>query len=140
MNFQGASKHAKRMRSLSGPGAMRLLSKALFVAGDTVRVAAQIKITEGAVSGKNHVASKPGEAPNQDTGVLGNNIEVEQPQDFTVEVVSKAPYARALEFGTSRVAERPYMRPAREETRDEIQKLFERVKREIIRRSGDGRL
>lgn len=135
MTVEGADRHAQRLRRFSEPGALRFISKALFVAGDKVRVAAQISITEGSVSGKNHVPSKPGEPPNQDTGVLGNNIEVTQPSDFEVEISSNAPYSSALEFGTSRVQARPFMRPAIENTKDDVQKLISRAVAHVVKNS-----
>lgn len=120
---RGSDAHLRRLRNLASPATMRNISRALFVGGNKVQVAAQIKITTGAVSGRDHVPSRPGEAPNQDSGVLANNIETTQPEPFTVEVSSNAPYAAPLEFGTSRMAERPYMRPARDETKPEVIRL-----------------
>ena len=65
---------------------------------------AQTSITEGAVSGAGHIPSDPGEAPNNDTGVLANNIETLETGPLKVTVSSNAPYAAALEFGSSREA------------------------------------
>lgn len=91
---------------------VQAVTQALFVFGNRIQVAAQTSITDGAVSGKNHVPSLPGQPPNQDTGVLANNIETLLVGPLHVEVQSKAPYAVFQEFGTSKMAERPYMRPA----------------------------
>lgn len=60
-----------------------------------------------------HRASAPGEPPASDTGRLVNSIRTDY--DFgslrgTVE--ASTDYAAYLEFGTSRMAARPYMRPA----------------------------
>ena len=109
---RGASAHSSRLKALSGPTATRLVGRALFAAGNEVQVEAQLSITRGAVSGKGHVASKPGEAPNADTHFLADQIETVQTGPLVVEVTSKAPYSAALEFGTSKMAERPFMRPA----------------------------
>lgn len=120
----GAKKVSDRLRRLSGPELTREVGQALYAAGKQIEVEAQLSITRGAVSGKNHVPSKPGDPPNQDTGVLGNNIETVQVTPLRVEVSSNAPYAAALEFGTSKMAERPYMRPAVRKTRSKVSELI----------------
>lgn len=109
---------------MTGAGAERFIGQALFVAGETIQVEAQISITTGAVSGKGHVASAPGEAPNADTHRLADNIETVQPAPLRVEVSSNAPYSAALEFGTSKMAERPFMRPAVAKKRKEVTDLL----------------
>ena len=100
----GAKAHIARLKKLSGPGMVREVGAALFAAGERIQVEAQIGISSGSVSGKNHTPSAPGEYPNQDTGVLGNNIETTQVAPLVVEVSSNAPYSAALEFGSERKA------------------------------------
>jgi len=100
----GAKAHVARLRKLAGPDMTRYVGKALFAAGEMIQVEAQISITSGAVSGKNHVASKAGEAPNADTHLLANNIETVQKAPLVVEVSSNAPYSAPLEFGSERKA------------------------------------
>jgi hypothetical protein len=130
MGMIGRKAHVARLKRLSGPAMEREVGKALFAAGERIQVAAQISITAGAVSGRNHIASLPGEAPNQDTGVLGNNIETVQVKPLLVEVSSNAPYSAPLELGTSRMAARPFMAPARDQERAGAQQLiFDAVKR-----------
>lgn len=85
----------------------------LYAAGEVIRKDAADSIKEGAVSGPLHVPSEPGEPPNADTHQLGMSIDVVvNPGAKTVSVVSRAPYAAFLEFGTSKMAARPYLRPA----------------------------
>lgn len=135
MALKGAKAHVARLKRLSGAGLEREVGKALFVGGNRIQVAAQISITAGAVSGKRHTPSAPGKPPNQDTGVLGNNIETVQIEPTLVEVSSNAPYSAALEFGTSRVAARPFMAPARDKERGDVEKLVaDAVKRLAKRR------
>lgn len=110
--IRGAKEHAARLRRLVGPEAQRRIGEALFVAGQNIQVEAQISITRGSISGKNHVPSLPGQPPNNDTAVLANNIETVQTGPLRVQVSSNAPYAAALEYGTSKMAARPYMAPA----------------------------
>lgn len=105
----------------------------MYAGGNRVQVAAQISITAGAVSGKNHVPSTPGQAPNQDTGVLGNNIETVLRESTVCEVSSNAPYSAPLEFGTSKMAARPFMAPARDQERPEVVKLVTRALERVNR-------
>lgn len=113
--------------------ASRQLTAALFAGGEEIQVEAQISITNGAVSGKGHVPSKPGKPPNQDTGVLAGNIGVRVARPLVVEVFSEAPYAALLEFGTSKMAERPYLRPAGAKKATEVQSLFAATAAKIAR-------
>lgn len=120
----GAKEHSRKLRRMTGAGAERFIGQALFVGGETIQVEAQISITKGAVSGAGHVASLPGQAPNADTHRLADNIETVQPAPLRVEVSSNAPYSAALEFGSSKVGERPFMRPAVAAKRKEVTELI----------------
>lgn len=64
---------------------------------------------------KSHQASASGEAPAIDYGVLVNSLQTEFPSDLTGVLFTNTEYAAALEFGSRRMAERPFMRPAAEE-------------------------
>lgn len=116
----GTATHTKRLRDGVGPKGIALLGSYLYQAGERVQDDAQVSITTGAVSGAGHVPSRPGEPPNNDTGVLANNIETVQVESLRVVVSSNAPYAAPLEFGTSRMQPRPYMAPALEKNRKYI--------------------
>lgn len=129
----GAKAHVARLRRLRSPEMVRKVSSALFAAGQLIQVEAQISITAGAVSGKGHVPSLPGQPPNQDTGVLANGIETNLVAPLKVEVTSNAPYAGELEFGTSKMAERPYMRPAVAKKRPEAVRLVRRAVDSVVR-------
>lgn len=131
----GAKAHIARLKKLSGPGMVREVGAALFAAGELIQVEAQTGISSGSVSGKNHVPSAPGKYPNQDTGVLGNNIETTQVAPLVVEVSSNAPYSAALEFGTSKMAARPFMRPSRDAKRKEAEQLVRRAVARVVKRS-----
>lgn len=75
----------------------------------------------------NHTASSPGEPPAVDTGRLRNSIDHAIGADH-VDVGSSVAYAPYLEYGTSRMAARPFMRPAIAEARPLIEALIrERV-------------
>lgn len=132
--IRGGKAHLARLRKLE-KDTTRFVGKALFAGGESIQIEAQLSITQGAVSGKNHVPSKPGEPPNQDTGRLGDNIETVQRGPLLVEVSSNAPYSTPLEFGTSKMAARPFMRPARDKKRAEVVALVERAVSQAVRQS-----
>ena len=132
--IRGSKAHLARLRKLE-KDTTRFVGKALFAGGESIQIEAQLSITQGAVSGKNHVPSKPGEPPNQDTGRLGDNIETVQKMQLLVEVSSNAPYSADLEFGTSKMAARPFMRPARDKKRAEVVALVERAVSQAVRQS-----
>jgi HK97 gp10 family phage protein len=54
-------------------------------------------------------------------------------EPLKVEVSANAPYASALEFGTSKMAERPYMRPAAAKARPQVAELVKAAVTKIIR-------
>lgn len=135
MPFKGARAHLNRLKALSGPRMTREVGKALFAGGELIQTEAQISITRGAVSGKAHVPSSPGQPPNQDTGTLANNIETTQVAPLKVHVASNAPYSAPLEFGSSTIAARPFMRPARDKKREEVKALVERAMNHVVRTS-----
>lgn len=116
----GADKHAKRLKNMRNVA--QQVTAALYSAGQDIELDAEHSITSGAVSGKGHVASLPGQPPNADTHFLDTNIdtEIKTQNPPTVHVTSHAPYSAALEFGTSKMAERPFMRPATEKNRKDI--------------------
>lgn len=158
MGMTGRKAHVARLKRISGPTMEREVGKALFAAGEMIQVEAQLSITSGSVSGKSHVPSQPGEPPNQDTGVLANNIETTQKEPLLVEVSSNAPYSAALELGSSRkagktarpgrkmfgpvlvefgdseTAARPFMQPARDKMRPEVEKLIIRAVKRVVGR------
>jgi len=135
-NPPGLDRHLRRLRRMASPSGLRTLDRALFAGGERIATNAQIKITTGEVSGRQHVPSRPGDPPNQDTGLLANNIEVVSKEPLVVEVSSNAPYSAALELGTSRMAERPFMRPARDEEKPEVLRLVQRALGRLARDSG----
>ena len=79
----------------------------------------------GAIYGKkNHQASAPGEAPATDHGILAANILIDfaSETDRVALIISNAAYSKALEFGTRKMAARPFMKPAYDENIETIRK------------------
>lgn len=133
--MKGKDKHIQRLRRLAA-GAERIAGQVVYVGSDMIRAHAFRSISAGSVSGKGHVPSAPGEPPNRDTGVLQAHLTNALVGPLTAEVRSDAPYANALEFGTSKMAARPYMRPARDAKRKEIQQLFKEKMGKLVKDSG----
>lgn len=114
-----AKKHSDRLKRMA-QRTPREVARALYSAGQLIELDAERSITSGAVSGKNHTPSNPGQPPNADTHFLDSNIETEIGGPGLVTVTSKANYSAALEWGTSRMAARPFMRPAVERNRKKV--------------------
>ncbi len=134
MGMKGRKAHIARLKKLTSPATLMLVEGALFAGGQKIQVEAQISITTGAVSGKNHVPSKPGEPPNADTHQLADGIITRRVRALTVEVASTAPHAR-IEWDWGNVAARPYMRPARDKMKGEIVRDVEKALSVAVRRS-----
>lgn len=112
MKITGDRRHRQRIQRLKGQALVAELGKRVFVAADQVRGEAQYLIAKGSVQGKGHVPSRPGEPPNLDTGVLTAGITSRRTGPLSAVAESAAPYAVVLETGSSKMAERPYMKPA----------------------------
>ena len=91
--------HRRRLEALQSPRVVRLIESALFAGGQVIEAHAKNSITLGSVSGAGHRPSAPGTPPNNDTGVLRNNIETTRAGVLKVHVTSSAPYAAIHEFG-----------------------------------------
>lgn len=73
--------------------------------------------------GVQHQASAPGEPPASDTGRLVNSTTTDYDQAKLMgTVTARTAYAAALEYGTVRMAPRPYARPAAANTKEFIEK------------------
>jgi hypothetical protein len=123
----GTKQVGDRLRTLAGKEKIELVGQALFAGGELIKAYAQTKISEGAISGANHVPSKPGEFPKYDTGQLSSGIENHQVAPLRVEVSSNAQHAVPLERGTHVMAERPYMKPSTDAKRKEVVALVEKA-------------
>lgn len=82
-------------------------------------------------SGKNrnieHHPSLPGNAPAPDTGNLRASVHYtveESGNEVIGRVGTDVEYGKHLEFGTSRMAPRPWLKPALEKNQDKIKKLI----------------
>jgi HK97 gp10 family phage protein len=103
--------------------------RGLLVGGNVYRNKVLDLILRGTKSGRlyrrrgtAHRASAPGEAPASDLGDLVRGIQAPRavPGELAVDIASSSAHAALLEFGTSRMAARPYMRPAAALAEDDI--------------------
>lgn len=94
----------------------------LLKAADRVRTDYIDRVNEGGGTGKAHVPSLPGHAPNTDTGRLVGSAQSAVVDRNKTETSVSAEYAAPLEFGTDKMAPRPALGPAFEEMRPYILK------------------
>lgn len=72
-----------------------------------------------------HKASAPGEPPARDTGNLMNMLKARMEDPVTALVESLAGYSGYLEEGTSKMAARPFLKPALEQNTDVINRIID---------------
>ena len=77
---------------------------------------------------RTHTASKSGQPPATDTGFLISqitmNVKSQTNGSVVGQVISAAPYSKALEFGTTTMDARPFMQPALEKNKKKIVSIF----------------
>lgn len=84
-------------------------------------------------AGVDHQASAPGEAPANDTGHLARSINVVAgaPGKVSTSIVNiNAEYAQMLEYGTTHIEPRPFVRPSLE---DNKLLMSETIKAEVVK-------
>ena len=79
---------------------------------------------------RTHRASAPKQPPANDEGFLVQNItmnvKTKSNGEVVGQIISAAPYSRALEFGTVNMTERPFMQPALMKNKRKIQAMFKK--------------
>jgi hypothetical protein len=132
--ISGVERHSKRLKSAQQVG--RQVVAALYSAGQNIEIDAELSITAGSISGAGHVPSLPGQPPNADTRDLDSKIEttVVAQNPPTVHVTAYSDHAVDMEFGNSKIAERPYLRPATAKNRKQVGKDVADAVRVTIRR------
>jgi len=77
---------------------------------------------------RTHTTSKPLQAPATDTGFLISQITttvMPLPNGSIVgQIISSAPYSKALEYGTTNMQPRPFMHPAFVKNKKKIKEIF----------------
>lgn len=138
MSRDGREQLRRRMRTYASNEFRELVGSLVYEYADQIRAEAFRSISAGSVSGKNHVPSSPGESPNRDTGPLQAGLKVERTGPLTVEVRAETPYSAPLEFGTSKIAARPFLRPARDKVGAVAEREFGRKLASEVRRQTRG--
>jgi HK97 gp10 family phage protein len=79
---------------------------------------------------RTHTQSKPLDPPATDTGFLisqiTSNIKTFPNGSVVGQIISSAPYSKALEFGTTNMTERPFMQPALRKNKKKILDIFKK--------------
>jgi len=126
-----ADKMKKRIKLLE-----KNVNRAVFKSTNLIKNDAVESILRGAKTGetytkyrprRTHQASAAGEAPASDTGFLASNITMEVNRNnfgAVGTVISSSPYSAALEFGTTKMAARPFLQPALSRNVRKIKKIF----------------
>lgn len=133
--MKGRRKHTDRLKKLTSKRVIQIAGAIAYEGADMIRAEAFRLVSAGSISGKGHVPSRPGEPPNRDSGVLQANMETVQTGALSAEFRAKA-YARALEFGTSNIDQRPFVRPARDKKLPEIRKRYVEQMNKLLKGSG----
>lgn len=117
---RGAERIRQRLRALGHAGE-EAAREALQKTAEEVAARAQQLVLDPPKTGRvyargsvAHQASAPGEAPASDTGNLVGLIGVDAVNlpRLRISIFSSAKYSAALEFGTSKMAPRPFLRRA----------------------------
>lgn len=142
MNVQGTEELKRNFAALSKKFSEEV-ARTIVTSGQIVRTDA-IKsiqtVSPGAAvtryrlgGGKvDHIASRPGDAPNTDTGRLVQSVQVEVRAD-DVYVGTGLNYAPYLEFGTSNMQARPWLFPALERNREKITGMIRKAMQRVIK-------
>ena len=123
------------LASMAGARLAQAVMAGGFVLETAVKVSMAAASHSGRVYGK-HKASAPGETPAVDTGVLVNSIKTElvssSDSEAWVQVGTGVEYAEWLEFGTSKMAARPFMRPAYDNNEAKIKDIIRKFAKQNI--------
>lgn len=122
------------------------INKAVYASAQKVATEAKKSILDGKKSGRfyrlrtvEHRASAAGEAPASDTGRLVNSIQsyaTGNGEAITVAGRGTVHYAPLLEFGTARMAARPFLFPALEKSKAWIRQRLADALRRGLERAG----
>lgn len=129
--------HAARLAKMHPDLVTLALGSALTEGAETIAEDAAFSIRDGAISGAGHVPSLPGQPPNADTHDLDQSIHVgeliETPGKVQTAVIADSDHALYMELGTTRIEERPYMRPAVAKNRAGVVDRLRDTFRKVIR-------
>lgn len=137
---EGTKRLTEKLRRI--PLAQRVaVAKAMGTGAVLIQGDARRLIQRGARSGRiyrrggvQHQASAPGEPPKTDLGGLAPSIFAELDQDkLGAEVGTNLAYGKHLEFGTTKMAARPWLGRTFEANRERVGKLIADAARQALR-------
>ena len=115
------------------------LGQIVMAGGFILEGAVKISMSATAHSGRRygkHQASAPGETPAVDTGNLANSINTVLASSSETQAESQVgtgvEYAEPLEFGTSKMEARPFMRPGYDENEAKIRETILKMAKQNI--------
>lgn len=126
IELQGLQQLLSKLEQVEGASDTIVLETIMDLVTDT-HTFAIAGIQGGPKSGRtygNHTASAPGQYPASDTGRLAGSVRMELPQqgNVTGRVGTAVAYGPMLEFGTSRMAARPWLLPSFERAKIGVEK------------------
>lgn len=137
VKISGGKAHSARLKRTTSPEMLKGFYKGLYAGGQLIEIEAEISITAGSVSGAGHVPSAPGQPPNADTRQLDGSIETTgKPERLQVKVTANAPHAVPLELGSSKMAARPFMKPATRKKRSAAVELVRKQVSRVVKQGG----
>jgi len=138
--FRGLNKHLRRLKRLSSE-AEKVAGQIVEEGAGIIRAEAFRMVGTGSASGQSggkhqHTPSLPGQPPNREFGDLQAGFEVRRTGKLSAEFRAEAPHSAPLEFGTSKMAARPFMRPARDKKKKEVRDRMVKQMNTLVKRSG----
>jgi HK97 gp10 family phage protein len=134
LDISGLSKLTRQLAELSDDAEQVIRDTVTATAVETRNEAVR-GIQRGPATGKiyrrrgvTHQTSAPGEYPASDTGRLANSVEFDVSQVGRTEAIvgTNLVYGRYLEFGTSRMAARPWLLPSFQKATQRVETLLKR--------------
>jgi hypothetical protein len=108
--------HAPRLFKASPRQVIPAIGDELHESAEIIANDARISIIDGGISGSGHIPSIAGQPPNADTHDLDQSIHatetIEVDGYVKASVVADSDHALYMELGTTKIEERPFMRPA----------------------------
>lgn len=128
-----------RVNSMADAGQARATRRRMLRAGIRVIERETKNLLTGSRTGRTytfrsvaHQASAPGEPPAVDTGNLKNSLRVLEVTDDFASFGTSADYAAYLEFGTRHMEARPFLRPAADNSVEEIARVMTAIADEAL--------
>ncbi len=122
----------KRATTLAKKNVKKVVTRGIMLINSTAKQSIQAGGSGQSVKRYNpireHVTSSPNKPPATDTGFLVSQIttNISSKPDGSVvgQLISSAPYSKALEYGTVNMQPRPFMHPAFQKNKNKILKMF----------------